>query len=337
MSKRYDWIDALKGFGAILVILGHLNPAMPIEQYIYSFHMPLFFFISGMLKKKQEQPLLSFIKKKAKSLLIPLIMWNTASTIILLMIGYDIEQLLNGMFFINKELPVNTPIWFLLNLFICEVIYEVLSSHQIPNIVIIGVSAAICPFICEQRILPFTLYVLPMSMIFYGLGVVLRPNMLKDKMTVIEKCAMPLLLVISILFGGILNKRISMANGYFNNMLYFMIAAVSGVILWTLIFRLLPAARILISIGQQSLFLMSWQYILFIVAAKISKKFFSYNVWYDVSTLKAAIATITVLLLSFAIIWIANRLGEKYAWIEQIAQWFGIQNENRKGKKVPVK
>ncbi|WP_368384475.1 acyltransferase family protein [Polaribacter sp. AHE13PA] len=41
-QKRINWIDQIKGFGIILVVIGHNFPL--IENYIYSFHMPLFFF-----------------------------------------------------------------------------------------------------------------------------------------------------------------------------------------------------------------------------------------------------------------------------------------------------
>jgi len=50
-SARLIWIDALKGFGAILVVLGH-NPELighgSLHALIYSFHMPMFFAATGL-------------------------------------------------------------------------------------------------------------------------------------------------------------------------------------------------------------------------------------------------------------------------------------------------
>ncbi len=44
------WIDALKGLGIITVVIGHTcNPDSNLATFIFSFHMPLFFFISGYL------------------------------------------------------------------------------------------------------------------------------------------------------------------------------------------------------------------------------------------------------------------------------------------------
>lgn len=50
MSKRIEFIDVARGIGILLVVLGHndfgyISPFA--HQVIYSFHMPLFFFLSG--------------------------------------------------------------------------------------------------------------------------------------------------------------------------------------------------------------------------------------------------------------------------------------------------
>ena len=50
MSKKHiEYIDTAKVIGLYLMILGHGCVNESITQWIYSFHMPLFFFISGML------------------------------------------------------------------------------------------------------------------------------------------------------------------------------------------------------------------------------------------------------------------------------------------------
>lgn len=52
--KRQRDIDALKGFGILLVVLGHVNPGFYIEKWIYSFHMFLFFFLAGITFSKKR-------------------------------------------------------------------------------------------------------------------------------------------------------------------------------------------------------------------------------------------------------------------------------------------
>ncbi len=47
--KRLMWLDAARGIGILLVLLGHTSPSF--GKFIYGFHMPLFFIISGFLYK----------------------------------------------------------------------------------------------------------------------------------------------------------------------------------------------------------------------------------------------------------------------------------------------
>lgn len=50
MSKRIEYIDIARGIGILLVVMGHNDFAVVspfMYKLIYSFHMPLFFFLSG--------------------------------------------------------------------------------------------------------------------------------------------------------------------------------------------------------------------------------------------------------------------------------------------------
>ena len=52
-KKRIAYIDKAKGVAILLVILGHCCGSVeePINRFVLSFHMPLFFFLSGLLAK----------------------------------------------------------------------------------------------------------------------------------------------------------------------------------------------------------------------------------------------------------------------------------------------
>lgn len=47
--QRETWIDVLKGIGIILVVIGHVSLGNTLNSWIYTFHMPLFFSVSGYL------------------------------------------------------------------------------------------------------------------------------------------------------------------------------------------------------------------------------------------------------------------------------------------------
>ncbi|GFI47337.1 hypothetical protein IMSAGC019_02661 [Lachnospiraceae bacterium] len=46
-NQRKDYLDIAKGIGIILVVWAHVEGSF--YRYITQFHMPFFFFISGML------------------------------------------------------------------------------------------------------------------------------------------------------------------------------------------------------------------------------------------------------------------------------------------------
>ncbi|NCP86105.1 MAG: hypothetical protein CO094_03345 [Anaerolineae bacterium CG_4_9_14_3_um_filter_57_17] len=73
MNKRIGFIDIAKGIGILLVVLAHndLEAYAPfLHKVIYSFHMPLFFFLSGMFFRP-ETPFWQLIRKRFDSLLKP--------------------------------------------------------------------------------------------------------------------------------------------------------------------------------------------------------------------------------------------------------------------------
>lgn len=66
MNKRLYYIDNLRGLLIILVVLGHCIQNLDLDfdhnivfRYIYSFHMPLFMFISGFVSYKKEYKFIS--------------------------------------------------------------------------------------------------------------------------------------------------------------------------------------------------------------------------------------------------------------------------------------
>lgn len=146
-KRHIDWLDVAKGIGIILVFLGHAPRDIMREEYfgidfgfqfIYSFHMQLFFIVSGilfMLSYQKYSPL-EFLKKKAKTLLIPWVVY----TLLIYVIRYaaDFVPQIKGMLSegsfammpilkylllaINSNNPYSYHLWFILISFIVQVI-----------------------------------------------------------------------------------------------------------------------------------------------------------------------------------------------------------------------
>lgn len=68
VPQKSAWVDALKFIGILAVILGHV--ASPLGAFIFSWHMPLFFFIAGFFLKL-ESSFFDFLKQSFKRLMVP--------------------------------------------------------------------------------------------------------------------------------------------------------------------------------------------------------------------------------------------------------------------------
>jgi len=71
--KRIDYVDIAKGIGIVLVVMGHNDFALisPFaHKLIYSFHMPMFFFMSGMFFKP-DLPFLMYARHRFNRVLKP--------------------------------------------------------------------------------------------------------------------------------------------------------------------------------------------------------------------------------------------------------------------------
>lgn len=90
MKQRLGYIDEMKGFAILLVVLGHLflpytqdGQLYPISSMIYSFHMSFFFFLSGYVNEKVNKIDIIgreiFIGKKFRTLIIPFLFWSFVS------------------------------------------------------------------------------------------------------------------------------------------------------------------------------------------------------------------------------------------------------------------
>ena len=132
-AQRLDWLDMAKGIGMILVVYGHSYG--PSNYYVYLFHMPLFFILSGFLFNS-EHNFRTYLYKKFTGLYIPFAGWNFIVMIIRLIAaqqsGLLTQKLLDGrvenmklMFLtVGKDGEYMGATWFLGSLFVISIVYK---------------------------------------------------------------------------------------------------------------------------------------------------------------------------------------------------------------------
>ena len=81
--KRIKWIDGVKGFLMLIVLVSHSMVLPYIGKYMYAAYMQIFFVLSGYVLKSEISSR-DFICKRAKQLLIPYFTYNSALSMIFL-------------------------------------------------------------------------------------------------------------------------------------------------------------------------------------------------------------------------------------------------------------
>jgi len=126
---KYNWIDWMKVIGLYAIISGHYAP--PMNKFLYTFSVGLFFVISGFLTKYYSWNV--FLKKNVRQLIIPLL---------LLSFGYNLLKSF-PMFYHHTFMPSEFfsrvlgcifgdqeslgPCWFVYTLILCKIIYQSVS------------------------------------------------------------------------------------------------------------------------------------------------------------------------------------------------------------------
>lgn len=122
---RKDYIDAAKGIGIFFCLMGHVcdNHGIlgPINYFITSFNMPLFFITFGMVAYKD--PLLDLkttFSRRIRGLIVPYFLWA-----FIYCSGYHAKTWLYICYGSNFSLGAassNAMLWFLPTMFVCSIL-----------------------------------------------------------------------------------------------------------------------------------------------------------------------------------------------------------------------
>lgn len=108
-KQRIAYIDLVKGIGILCVLLGHLIPNDDVvKPAIYSFHMPLFFIVTGILLKKE--PIKIKASKKFRQIIMPYMVWG------LIFSSFSFSKFALILYGTNESLIIagsNGMLWFL--------------------------------------------------------------------------------------------------------------------------------------------------------------------------------------------------------------------------------
>ena len=143
---RLRHIDLARGLCMLAVMWGHIMLEGLSNYVCYAFTMPAFFFLSGIVFRREKYPTFgSFLLHRATTLLLPYVIWS-----VLTWCWWIIDQKLRGQPLVNIWQPLlqtvlaqgsggylvhNVALWFVPCLFVVGVLYWSLS--RLPNAAVI--------------------------------------------------------------------------------------------------------------------------------------------------------------------------------------------------------
>lgn len=325
-AERIHWIDITKGIGIIFIIYGHMLGSHDFRYLLYSFHIPLFFFLSGIVYNPEKFKNFSdFFKKTAKGLLLPyfifafifFVLWliklkpeNLFSPVI-------IRQFLS-IFYANSNnglMAFSNILWFLPTLFVTKFLFALITKFSMKTKFFIytlmffsAVGYSLSVYTPNIK-LPFGIETALSAVVFYGFGFLWNRSK-KAKLLLLKYkyfLFFPLLIIGSLIstaeynfYGQQIDMRLSHLNNYFS----FYIAAFCGIFAWIAFSQTLNKNYLLEKIGKKSLILFVWHPFVFTYIAITLNLIFGLNIIKKIQLFIPLIYTVT----SIVIIVLANFL-----------------------------
>ncbi len=142
---RINWLDVAKFIGIYAIFLGHYLTRMGrLYPFLFIFHVPLFFFLSGCSENfNKEESIKKNIIKSIRTLLIPAFIFSLLTILVTSIDNFELSTILHQMKNILKGCIRNTSgmygIWFLTCLFTMKVIFSFLRRIDRKWLITIGI------------------------------------------------------------------------------------------------------------------------------------------------------------------------------------------------------
>lgn len=284
-KERLSWIDVAKGIGIILVIYGHALNAQSLRYLIYSFHMPLFFLLSGLVFRHVEhEKFTTFLKKDFTNIILPYLFFASATMIIWLITmnpedrsQFAILKQLFGILYGSGTggfLSYNVALWFLPCLFVTKIIFWWMTSLRkeifiVASLFISSIIGFVASIYFPKLYLPYGLEIAFTAAVFFGAGYFFLGHarsvlefIAKRSILVFILSSIIMVIVATISFDTY-GFQADMRTNSMYNYFYFYIAAAAGILAIVALSRKINANRLLEYLGKRSMMLFVWHTMLF--------------------------------------------------------------------------
>ncbi len=227
---RIEEIDIAKGICILLMVVGHSGMKNVIHDFIYAFHMPFFFFISGVTTNVSK-PFYPFLKSKVVGLLVPFMVYFI---IHLPLYAYLHDLSIGGQLIRELTAKIDGALWFIPILFLSQIVNWLIPKGQFCEVVAIIGFATLSSILCLNGVhLPWNLSILGLSVSFVLMGRMLAVGGAKILFSLSKRLMMSLIALSLSASVTILISRFYHMGMYFDKIepcLIIMAGALAGII-----------------------------------------------------------------------------------------------------------
>lgn len=321
MGTRINHIDIARGIAILLVVLGHCfqSSDVALNRVILSFHMPLFFFLSGVFAKPETvKTILGGAIMKAKRLLIPQI---TLSITIILLKG--LIWLSEGKCLTDFDFLACFGFWFLPVLFLCSIYYMAVSAildlHKVrfqvaTTIIAFTIAIIVVMNDVTTNITPIDWLIKSVvAMPFYFCGSFFKEKVLKvDDKQRRTNCFFVLLLLPIIVMLSQINTPVRMYENEYGSLPLFFLTSVLGIILVMELSKRMVNMPILIEFGKLSIAVYVWNFLIVGFSMRIVNRMLLMMGLDNEAILTASTFCISMIILYVLSKWTNNKLPYLY-------------------------
>lgn len=275
MNYRDTTVDIAKGLGIFLVVLGHVPIPMWLCTPIYLFHMPLFFFLSGMFFHPEEKFGYG-IYKKIRTLIVPCLFFAVCGNGSNMLRDLMVYHTTHGKSIFSIFNAAHTPLWFLVSLFGCYLLTAITLRFSRPwtwKLLVVGSLfwGGIGVLLCHNRIeLPMWGTHVLLMQFYYILGYVAR-QVRWGHVTIFAKIVNASREVNLVMLAGFIacclpfSIRPSVATLDFYHPILFLIGSLSGICLCLKACKVIDGLKCWLSVkcqemGNLSLFILGFHF-----------------------------------------------------------------------------
>jgi fucose 4-O-acetylase-like acetyltransferase len=286
LFKSYQ-VDTMRALGICMVVVGHtIGISSELEQWIFSFHMPLFFFISGLVLSDQRlgATFSNAIKHYTKRLLIPYLIFGLLTYLPWVIVTRHYG--LNASFIIDPLKPLvgmvvgigvdgwlqhNVMLWFFPCLFCVHFLYRFLDTFfGKKNVFIWSVVFAAIGFslsLYSPIRLPWGIDIGCVALLFYSSGKRLAMFEISTELAPLKMFLFGFVCACFQFFSIFLNGRVDMNSMSFGNPLLFLLGAFSGIGVMVAFSFIIPPSRFLKKVADASILIFPLHRFLFSVTS----------------------------------------------------------------------